>query len=82
MRRVISPRLAIRILWNGGESYDDTVCAENVRLELVDMTSMVWGKARCNCEDESHRDAELFEMMRTPPLQAVLRNKEDILLAL
>jgi len=71
----------MRILWNGGVSAD-TVCAENDRFELVDMTSMVWGKARCNCVDESHRDAELFEMMRTPPLQAVLRNKEDILLAL
>jgi len=74
----------MRILWNGGVSDDncEAGCAENDRLELVDMTSMVWGKARCNCVDESHRDAELFEMMRTPPLQAVLRNKEDILLAL
>ncbi len=81
MRRVISPRFAMRILENGGVSATDDCdagWAENGRLELVDMTSMVWGRARYNCNDESHRDAAveaLFEMMRAPPLLTI---KEDI----
>jgi len=38
---------------------------------------------RYNCDDESHRDnadfEALVEMMRAPPLQAVLRIRDDIL---
>lgn len=86
MRRVISPRLAMRILENGGESSSDAddgdTAAENDRLgQRVDRTSMVWGRARCNnnCDDERHL-VVLFEIMRAPPLQAVLRIKEDILI--
>mmetsp|Transcript_1356 Transcript_1356/g.2309 ORF Transcript_1356/g.2309 Transcript_1356/m.2309 type:complete len:90 (-) Transcript_1356:78-347(-) len=83
MRRVISPRLAMRILWNGGCCFsdDDAADAENVRLkeQVVDIiVSMVRGSAaRCRCcADESHRNAAAVRA--APPfLQAVLRNKED-----
>ena len=79
MRRVISPRLAMRILWNGGCCF--SADAENVRLkeQVVDIiVSMVRGSAaRCSCcADESHRNSAAVRA--APPfLQAVLRNKED-----
>jgi len=70
MRRVISPRLAMRILWNGGFDGVDADVDENGRFEHVDVTSMVWGRAH-----DSHRDEAdgLFLM----PLQAVRRNNVE-----
>mmetsp|Transcript_4143 Transcript_4143/g.6178 ORF Transcript_4143/g.6178 Transcript_4143/m.6178 type:complete len:125 (+) Transcript_4143:407-781(+) len=75
MRRVISPRLAMRILWNGGFGGVDADVAENGRFEHVDVTSMVWG----SCADDSHRDEAVDELF-VMPLQAVRKNnlEEDI----
>ena len=86
IRRVISPRLAMRILLNGGAcclSADDN--AENVRLEEhVDIVSMVRGSAaRYNCcADERNRNAAVRVRAAPPFLQAVLRNKEDDIILL
>lgn len=81
MRNVISPRLAIRILLNGGCCFSAAaVDDENGRL-LDDATAMsiAWGRARCSCcadDEKSHLDAVEGLMMRAapPPLQAARRN--------
>jgi len=69
MRRVISPRLAMRILWNGG--FDGVVVDvdENGRFDDDDVTSMVCG----SCADDSHRDEAVDELFLMP-LQTVLKN--------
>lgn len=77
MRRVISPRLAIRILLNGGLSDDDE---ENDRLEGVNATSTAWGRASMSCE--KHRDAIGRSTTGAPLLAVPRRNnltEEDIL---
>jgi len=74
MRRVISPRLAMRILWNGGFDGVDADVDENGRFDDDDVTSMVWGRAH-----DSHRDEAVDELF-VMPLQAVRKNnlEEDI----
>jgi len=74
MRRVISPRLAMRILWNGGDNdvVDDVVVADNGRFDDDDVTSMVCG----SCADDSHRD-ETVDGLFLMPLQAVRKNNFD-----
>jgi len=75
MRRVISPRLAMRILWNGGA--DGVVVADVAEKGRFDddddVTSMVWGRARYSCVDDSHRDEAVDELFLMP-LQAVRKN--------
>mmetsp|Transcript_8663 Transcript_8663/g.13072 ORF Transcript_8663/g.13072 Transcript_8663/m.13072 type:complete len:131 (-) Transcript_8663:26-418(-) len=74
MRRVISPRLAMRILWNGGDDgvVDDVVVDDNGRFDDDDVTSMVCG----SCADDSHRD-ETVDGLFLMPLQAVRKNNFD-----
>ena len=69
MRRVISPRLAMRILWNGGF---DGVVDDNGRFDDDDVTSIVCG----SCADDSHRD-ETVDGLFLMPLQAVRKNNFD-----
>ena len=72
MRRVISPRLAMRILWNGGFDGVDADVDENGRFDDDDVTSMVCG----SCADDSHRD-ETVDGLFLMPLQAVRKNNFD-----
>jgi len=75
MRRVISPRLAMRILWNGGFDGvvdDDVVVDDNGRFDDDDVTSIVCG----SCADDSHR-GEAVDGLFLMPLQAVRKNNVD-----
>ena len=78
MRRVISPRLAIRILWNGGL----LLFSVDVDDGRVNTTSIARGRApRYSCADESHLAAAAVEellLMRAPPLQAVERRRNNL----
>ena len=78
MRRVISPRLAIRILWNGGL----LLFSVDVDDGRVNATSIARGRApRYSCADESHLAAAAVEellLMRAPPLQAVERRRNNL----